>query len=80
MSCLQNLTILRQRETTAGLSQSKSRYERFLANQKNLVEAITLVTDKGVLLCDEVGACASVDDAFMVVMVSSSISHPRLVV
>jgi hypothetical protein len=52
---IENLTVLRRSSTTASLAQSKTRYERFLANQKKLVEALQLITNQGILLCDEVG-------------------------
>jgi len=44
---LENLTILRQKDTTASLSQSTARYERFLANQRKLIESLQLITNTG---------------------------------
>jgi len=50
---IENLFILRNKSTNASLAKSR-RYERFLANQGKLVEALRLLVEQGILLCDEI--------------------------
>jgi hypothetical protein len=51
---IENLFILQKKEQHSKIGRSIRNYEKFLANQRKLVEALSLISDYGVLLCDEI--------------------------
>jgi hypothetical protein len=51
---VENLFIIQNRATHSVIGRSARKYEKFISNQKKIVEALSLLSDQGILLCDEI--------------------------